>query len=463
MRNIVRQTIQRHRLIKPDALVLVGVSGGGDSVALLYALHALQDELHFALAVAHLNHQIRGAEAEQDEHFVQQLCWRLRIPFFSERADVPAKARADSVSLEMAARQVRFDFFMRTAQCIHADCLALAHNTDDHAETVMLRLCRGTGPQGLGGLPYTNILRGLAIIRPLRDVSHMQAIHFLQSHALNWREDHSNTDTRFLRNRVRHEILPLLETRMNPRIRQALGRMADIVRDENEWIHEQTQALCRACQSTRNPMQLNLNPLKKTHVALHRRVLQMWLYEQLPVAFALTMSHFNMLDQVINDMQGTQMVQLGQGWRVVRRYDQLFLEQQTFSPSFNLPLQVPGETLLPMIPLRVTTSWQQKLIKDPGRKIADYPCFVCISADRLADQTLYMRSWKAGDSFQPLGMKGTRKIQDIFVDAKIPRDQRQAIPLLICEEEIVWIPGYQVARGWEVPGKNSRALLVSVE
>lgn len=464
MRHIVRQTIQQQELIPSGAVVMVGVSGGADSIALLYLLHYLQRELACSLVVAHLNHAIRGDEADGDELFVRQLCLRLNVPFFSARVDVPGRVQTGPLSLEMAARQARFEFFARVAERVGSRLLALAHHADDQVETVLLRLCRGAGPQGLAGLPYRNVLHGLTIIRPLRDVTRRQVVSFLDAHRLSWREDLSNADVGYMRNRVRHEILPLLEQRMNPQVRSALGRMATIMRDENQWMDAQAANALIECRATEPPACLDVAKLMAVHIALRRRLLLLWLYEQGPESLTLSMAHLELLDTLTDSTDGTQRIHLGQGWGVIRRYNLLFLEKMAHENPFFTPLRIPGETLLPgIVALRVKTAFRGTLVKDRGGKIGVYPRFVCLNEARRNRRPLYMRSWQAGDTFLPFGMKGTRKIQDIFVDAKVPRDERERIPLLVCEKHVVWVPGYQVARGWEVPDGNGPVLLVRVE
>ena len=318
----IQRSFDRNAMARRGALVLVAVSGGADSIALLHALVHLRARFGLRLAVAHLHHGIRGAAADADARFVQRCAQRLGLPLVTERADVPRHARAEGVSLEMAARAARYAFLARAARQLHAAAVAVAHNADDQAETVLLRLARGAGPQGLGGMDPVSRQGGLKIIRPLLGVSRPAIIAFLKAHRLRWREDASNRDPHFLRNRVRHEILPLLERRLNPQIRTALQRTAEVLREENKFLERlATQALPQHTGPDRPT--LSVTRLAALPLALRRRALRLWLsaagvepeqldYAAIAVALAL-----------LAQKRGTKSVDLGGGWKIIRHYARL--------------------------------------------------------------------------------------------------------------------------------------------
>jgi len=447
------------KLLRPGQRVLVAVSGGADSVALAHALHRLRRRLDLRLVLAHLHHGIRGRAADADAAFVRRLARRLGLPLIAERADVPALARAAGVSLEMAARQARYEFLLRAARQTGADAVAVAHTADDQAETVLLRLARGAGPQGLGGMDARSQRDGLTILRPLLGLRHADLVAFLKQNRLRWREDASNRDVHFLRNRVRHELLPLIEKRLNPRIRDALLRTADVLRAEQAWLDELAAAALADCVGaarspdaarratvTEHPA-LAVRKLAALPLAARRRVVRLWLSGGGLAAERLDFDAVEAVLALLHHARGTQAAELGGGWRAVRRYRELVLESAP-TPAAGWRLDIrPYRGILRERPTQ------------PGR----LPARATLSARAVGAAPLTVRAWRPGDRIRPLGMPGSKKLQDIFTDAKVPRDRRAAVPVVVCRGEIVWLPGYRVARGWAVPRANSPSLLVTVE
>ena len=437
----VHESIRRHDLLPRGGHVLVAVSGGADSVALLHALHFLRKQLGLHLAVAHLNHGIRGKAADRDEDFVRHLAWQLGLPFFCERVDVPARARQRGISLEMAARNARYDFFARTGWPL----LATAHTADDQAETVLLRFLRGTGAQGLGGMARRTSRGGLSLVRPMLDVTHEDAVQFLKRHRLRWREDASNRDTDFLRNRVRHELLPLLEKKFNPQIRRALVRTSSILREENEWLDAVTAGKV-ALRAT-----LGAGTLRKLPLAIARRHIVRWLIFNEVEAEAVDFDVVERVLQLAARSTGTRTVPVSRTHRIVRRYDQLSVERVgKTSKALYQRLKVPGETVLTESGLVAVAMYAVGFKRTAGE--------VYLSRTAVGKSPLFMRTWRAGDRIKPLGMRGTKKLQDVFVEMKVPRDARARVLLLECRGEVVWVMGYRVARGWEVVGPGSKSI-----
>ena len=446
----IQRAFERHSMARRGDLLLVAVSGGADSVALLHALWTLRTKLGIRLAVAHLHHGIRGAAANADAAFVRRLAKRLALPLAEEYGRVPQQARAAGISLEMAARTARYDFFRNVAEKLSAAGVAVAHTADDQAETVLLRLARGAGPQGLGGMEPVSRRDGLKIIRPLLGVTRTEIVAYLKKNRLRWREDASNRDTHFLRNRVRHEILPLLERRLNPQIRAALLKTAEVLREENDLLDRiagralSPQAPRRA--GAARPT-LSVKRLIKLPLALRRRVLRLWLIGAGVDAEQLDFAAVAAALALMENQRGTKSVELGGGWKIIRRYDKLALEK-SYVPSaarWNLVIKP-----------------HRGIIKEKPTAPGQLPARATISAAAVSKSSLVVRAARPGDRMAPLGLNGTKKLQDIFTDAKVPRDQRAQIPVVECRGEIIWLPGYRVARGWEVPNPRSRSLLLTL-
>ena len=358
--------------------MLVAVSGGADSVALLVGLQRVAPGLGIQLRVAHLHHGLRGAEADADARFVRALAKRLKILCVTGRADVRALARKEKISIEMAARAARYAFLADAARRWGrrggAAAIATAHTMNDQAETVLLRLARGAGLRGLAGIPPERLEGEVRVVRPLLGVRRAAIEVFLKEAGQAWREDSSNDDRAMLRNRVRHEVLPLLAARLNPRIVETLARTAEILRGENE---------SRVGASLATPAGAD-----------KRRPYKMG----------------------------------------------------------SITVRVPGETRVPELGVGVETCEGRKVIRERGKAVGALPARASIAWARLGRRKLVVRSWRAGDRMAPLGMAGSKKLQDVFVDAKVPAARRGRVPVFACGGEIVWIPGYRVARGWEIRG-----------
>ena len=232
----LQSAIKDHELLEQGQRVLIGVSGGADSVSLVHALKELAPDLKITLLIAHLDHMVRGKEAEEDAEFVRSLARSLKIQCIVERADIPQMAKNRGISIEMAAREARYASFGRTGRKLKADVVVTAHTADDQAETVLLKLARGAGPAGSAGIARITTNGTMTVVRPMLDISREEVLAFLNKRSLEWREDKSNQDTLFLRNRVRHVVLPLIEAALNPQAKKALCRFADIAGEEDSHM-----------------------------------------------------------------------------------------------------------------------------------------------------------------------------------------------------------------------------------
>ena len=420
MVEIIYKTIKCQGLIPEGAKVVVGVSGGADSVALLRALH----QLGIPVTIAHLNHQLRGAESDGDERFVRELADGLGIPVTVKSIDVRQLAEGSGVSIEMAARQARHDFFHLVASGLKPQAsqplIALAHHADDQVETFILKLARGAGSEGLGGMSFSQTLGNLRIIRPMLEIPRTKIIEWLKKSGFEWREDASNADEAYLRNRVRHTVLPMLESELNPNLRETILRTMDILRAENEWMKLEIR-------------NLKLEP--GIPLAARRRLLREWLFEQ-----GVEELGFEAGEKILALMdrgEGSTLFELNDRLRVVVEYGKLRFEDagKAFHPAQAWKLSIESGS-----------GWK----RDHGKGAGILPAEASFDADKVGRSPITVRNFEPGDRINPLGMEGSRKLQDIFTDQKIPRAQRTAVPVVICRGEIIWLPGYRTARGWEV-------------
>ncbi|MDO9541947.1 MAG: tRNA lysidine(34) synthetase TilS [Kiritimatiellia bacterium] len=459
----VRNFIQSHHLIQHGQHVLIAVSGGADSIALLYVLRELKSRFHLRLTVAHLNHKIRGKDAEKDACFVKQLARRLHLDFALGTAAVPRLAGRLGISLEMAGRQARYDFFEKTALARRCDVVATAHTADDSVESILLMLMRGCGLQGLTGIPPLSRTGKITVVRPLLGIDRRTIEKYLRAHNLSWREDISNADPAFLRNRVRHELLPLLEAKYNKGIRQALIRLADVLRRENELLDTLAAAIyAEAFDKSRTA--LNCAVMVKHTLAVRRRVLRHWLKASDINAGTLNFQTINKLDSLLMNPAGGRSMELSGGIIIRHREHWLQIEsrEKEKNSHYRIRIAVPGRTILPRAGMSVTTDiglgiWRERT--KPGQ----LPARASLSLKAWRRHEIWARDWRAGDRMRPYGLAGTKKVQDIFGDAKVPVALRHRLPIFECAGEIIWLPGYRIAKGWEVRNLKQKALQLTVE
>lgn len=392
--------------------MVIGVSGGADSVALLRVFHSL----NIPVTIAHVNHQLRGTESDADERFVHELADELEIPLKVKSIDVQQLAEGSGVSIEMAARQARLDFFETFNNAI----IALAHHADDQVETFILKLSRGAGSEGLGGMSFSQTLGDLRIIRPMLEIPRTEIIEWLKKNKFKWREDASNSDETYLRNRVRHTVLPMLESELNPNLRETILRTMDILREEHAWMEFETR---------------NLKLETGAPLAARRRLLRKWLFEQ-----GVEEVGFDAVEKILALMdrgEGSLVFELNDRQRIVVEYGKLRFEDED---------QISQPVRAWKLSIESGTGWK----RDHGKGAGILPAEASFDADKVGNSPITTRNFEPGDRINPLGMDGSRKLQDIFTDQKIPRAQRPAVPVVICRGEIIWLPGYRTARGWEV-------------
>ncbi|MDE0427227.1 MAG: tRNA lysidine(34) synthetase TilS [Candidatus Poribacteria bacterium] len=474
--NFVQQMhrlISQHNMIEPDETVLVAVSGGADSLALLYGLHALHTQLNCWFHVVHLNHCLRP-DADADADFVQQHASLLDLPFTVRRAKVPRLVKKWKLSVEAAGRKARNQFYDTVCTEVGATKVALGHHQDDTAETVLMNLIRGSGATGLTGIAP---VRDLKIIRPLVGSTRQQIEAFLASIGVTPRHDATNTDKRYLRNRIRHELIPLLENNYNPNIRTGLTRTADVLGAESEYLNTIALAAFEACRisdtdkaAVPNSIVLNRTKFREYHIALQRRVLRQSVAEMLGDMNDLYFVHYEAMLNLIEGNVPNTAVALPNSLRFRRVYQHLVFERGTSaelsligeSNSFTHSLVVPGKTLIMALKAEITAevgevSSHETLTPSDGKfeAIFDYEKL----KETFAEVSPFIvRNRQRGDRFQPYGMQGTKKVKDFFIDAKVPRYKRDSIPLLVCGDQVLWLIGYTTCEPFKIKPSTQQYL-----
>lgn len=439
--SLVRTYIEKHSMISPGDVVLAGVSGGPDSVALLHVLNRLKEEYSIKLFAGHLNHMFRGGEADADARMVEDLAGEWEIPLVSERIDVPGYLKKNRLSPEEGAREVRYRFFQRTAREIGANRVALGHHADDQAETVLINLIRGAGITGLGGIPP---VREGMYIRPLMCVRRVQIEDYCRTFSIPYRVDSSNLKTIYLRNRVRLELLPLLEEKYNPAVVISLNHMAEIAREEDCYLEERAGGVLKDVLERREEVKvvISLERMARYPVALKRRVVRLACREVGEGARLPGYQHVDRILEVAGGASGRGKVELPGGLSAIIRYGllEIIKDKDSFAiPYYQHALQVPGTTFLPETGRVIVTE-----VLDAGG--AGDPRSFCrnetlVDLEKL-DGPLWVRRRMDGDIFSPLGMGGKMKLKKFLIDRKVPREERDAIPIVSCGNDIVWAAGF---------------------
>jgi tRNA(Ile)-lysidine synthase len=432
------KTIKRNGMITEGDKVCVAVSGGPDSIALLHYLSNLKDRLNITLSVQHINHMLRGVESDADERFVSETADKLSIPFVVTRIDVKKYRSAAGGSIQSSARELRYRTFGRLIEKGEADRVALAHTADDSAETVLMNLLRGSGHQGLSGIPA--VREGL-FIRPMIDVWKKDILKSLSKNSIHFRIDRSNEDTKYLRNRVRLELVPYLEKNYNPEITAALNRTASLSGDVLKFIGKiASEELDKSVvKEGRGEAVLDINLVAKLDPALQRELLRQAIEKV--KGFSRGIFYRNIEDLrslILSDSSGELNLP---GLVCVKSGEKLMLHtgRETASP-YSYRFRGEGDVVIDEAGCVVHIEEVES-----GRVEFDSSCMeVFVDADALPGDTVF-RNRKDGDRFRPLGGGGSQKLKDFFVNNKVARWERDKLPLLASGSDILWIPGMRLS------------------
>ncbi len=438
--------IQEQHLIPGQPKLVVAVSGGPDSVCLLHILVKLQEKLGIKLHVAHLNHQLRGAESEADAQYVADLARQLDIPATIEPRDVKAYQTQQRLSLEEAAREVRYTFLAQVANSIGTDRVAVGHTADDHVETILMHLIRGTGTRGLRGLQpssqWPSSGSSLTIIRPLLQVSREETNAYCHQHQLMPRIDTSNLSLSPLRNRIRQQLLPLLQS-YNPQVTEALLRTAHIAADDLAFLDKEVAHLWgRIAQKQENIITLDKERFLELPSALKRHLLRNCIEKLLGNLKDIETRHLEEIMAALNKSAGKR-INLPEGLIFSIEYDKYLLgsDPAALSPfpvlETEFALKIPGETQLPGWHIAATSIAREEM------KEADNDFTAYFDLDKVGNK-LTVRPRQPGDRFQPLGMSQSKKLNEFMIDSKIPRAWRPRIPIVGSPQHILWVVGWRI-------------------
>lgn len=457
----LQNTILQHDLIAPGDTVLVAVSGGADSVCLLHALHRLQQELQCALCAAHVNHMLRGSDADEDEAYVRTLCESLDVPLAVKRVDVRALAAAEKVTLEEAGRMARYAFFAEQRKVRSVQKVATAHNKNDQAETVLMRVMRGTGIEGLRGIQYR---RADQVIRPLLDIARADIEAYCRENGLRYQTDATNLEPAQTRSRIRNLLLPLLQEQFNPDIVSALARLAQNTGEDADFLDAYARRLYQRLNSpmpSHKPVVLHIESLQMIGPAIQARLVLLAAQDAMHAPdYRLERKHILDILALCGQPTGTSL-SLPQGLQASVEYSWLYFKdsRQDTVPEdkeFCIEAKAGGTYRLPNGAGRVTLAWEPAgYRRAEGQMVLDRAA--------IGDAPLTLRSRRKGDRFiyDPSGK--SKKLSRYLIDQKMPRDARDKMTLLCCGDVIAAIIGQRVAAPFYTDANTEEVLVVTYE
>jgi len=459
--------IRDHQMLTAGDLVVVGVSGGVDSVVLLHLLHRFSKRFGIRLHIAHLNHQFRGEEAERDAEFVRQLAATHGLPCTIERIDVPALVRAKKLSPQDAARSARYRFFHELAAQIGAQKIATAHHANDQAETVLAGLIRGVGLRGLGGIQPVS--HG-EIIRPLLTVTRAQIEEFASAEQLVYVTDSSNFSRKYLRNAIRLDLIPMLQERFSPAILDRLTAYAQMFQEDAFFIDKMAQMhYHNVCQRDKTAIRIELAQFSCLPMTLRRAVIVHAFHELTHAAHILSMRHVRAILQLFEHARPEQRYCLPSGIMVFCRNQCGWLEsgeQPTRSDEPALlaaiPLALPGFTKFGQWRIETTLEECVENTRAWGTCQSEGTIVQDMDYDRLR-LPIVVRFREPGDSFCPLGMGGKKRLKKFFIDRKVPQHTRHIIPLLVDQAGLIWVTGYAIDERVKVTTQTTRLLRCRIQ
>jgi len=451
-----QSAILRHGMIEKGDIVVVAVSGGPDSVCLLDVLYRLKDSLGISLVIAHFNHLLRSGEDEEETRFMQSLSKLYDIPL--ETDEWREGPQPSGGSKEEQARKARYAFLEGVRERCGARRIAVAHNLNDQAETVLMRLLRGSGPMGLSAM---SPVREDIIIRPFLAVKRDEIISYLQSGGLKYMIDSSNNSNIYLRNRIRLEVIPALE-KVQPSVINSLTRLAGIMRQDEAYLAKEASGLFGELkrEEREGAIALDITALNSLHPALRGRVLRYAVIAVKGDLFRVGEVHIRALETLIANLSPSASVRLPDGITVRRQYDLVLFEKKGARPSVLKELVIPGPGRYHMqYPPQIINVEEFKGVSSNPSAATPHEAYLDAG---LIKYPLKVRGVRPGDRFIPMGMDQPKKLKEFFIDRKVPRMERPFVPILTCRGEIVWICGMRPDNRFRITEKTMKIIRVSL-
>ena len=421
--------------------MLVGYSGGPDSTFLLMALK----QMHPDVAAVYVNHQLRGRESKKEEEFVRQFCNKNKIPLFVEKINWKKRP----VDLEQSARKRRYRHLAKVAKEHRFDKVALAHHKDDAVETFLLHLVRGAGPDGLAGMPVQRDI----YVRPLLQCSHEEILQYLQQHRIPFFMDTTNKSSKFRRNRIRNQLIPYLEKHFNPEFSEAIHRTINWIEEQNRLLKELLHPYERILERKEGMWVVDRSEWLRLSPPLQKALLKRFV-QRMSTDVQLNATT---LENLVSCIQSQRHMELP-GFLNVRCKERVVEFVKKEQRMGLVETDVPSSGQYPFPAGEVTLDFSVRSRQD----FAPAPHIAYLDADK-ASFPLYIRNWKKGDSFRPLGMKGHKKLSDFLIDKKVPRNSRKQIPLVYKDDDLVWVTGHQIHHDYRVTESTTKVLRIEAK
>jgi tRNA(Ile)-lysidine synthase len=448
----VENNIKKYNLIKEKDSILIGLSGGPDSVMLLHALIKIQNSLDFQIYASHINHLYRGDDAYKDEDFVRQLCEDKGIKLYIKRQNASILAKEKKITEEEAGREIRYGFFNEILEELGGGLIATAHNKNDQAETLLQRVIRGTGIEGLTGMDY----KQENIIRPILNIDKEEILKYLNKNNLEYCIDKTNEQPIYGRNKIRLELIPYIEKNFNKNLQDTLFRMSENMKDDYNIIRDQVQLDFKGCLISRDKEKiiLDIDKLLEFSKGIRSRILRNSIEIIKGNKVDVERKHIDYLDRFAGKKQTGKTVDLGDNIIGEVSYEKLIIRNKDKIKNYMYNLEV-GINYIEEINKGI------KISKHGNNKINNNTNSILVDSEKVQGQ-LKVRNRKSGDKFQPLGMKGNKKVKDYFIDEKIPVRLRDEIPLICDDENIIWIAGYRMNHKYRITEKTSKTIKIEI-
>jgi tRNA(Ile)-lysidine synthase len=455
----VLEAIKTHNMLTYGDRVVVAVSGGPDSICLLHILHGLREEFNLILYAAHVNHCLRGEEANKDEEYVKEFCRSLQIECFSRKIDINKLAEERGLSTESAAREARYEFFDELLHKLKAQRIALAHNANDQAETVLMRIMRGAGMEGIIGI---KAVRENIFIRPLINIKRESIEGYCEGNKLSPRIDKTNHESIYTRNKIRLELIPYIKENFNSDIVEVLNRLADNLSRDNDYLENIVNEKFKSYCGRKGEKVIIDKEAFGEHEAVITRILRLSIFELKGNLYNIEKVHIYDLINLQKSGTGKRITLPG---NVVgyNNYESIELSLSKTYVNNELEreytLNINEEIYIEEFNLRISARIIDKNEKIDFKEKTNVKYFDC---DKMQGN-ITIRRRKNGDRFTPFGMKGSKKLKDFFMDLKIPQDERDRIPLVCFGENIAWIVGYRMSDNYKVDKTARNILEVKIE
>lgn len=446
----VKITVEKYNMLSIGDHVIVGLSGGPDSVCLLKILETLKSTYKLKISAAYIDHGLRPEETPKEIEFCKSLCESFNIPFYTQSVDVKEYAKNEKINTQEAARILRYGALEQITLYINAHKIAVGHNADDQAETVIMRLLRGAGPPGLSGIPPVR----KKIIRPLIEVERGEIEKFLKENQIQYIIDSSNETLKYLRNKIRDQLMPVIKS-ISPMAIKIISNTADILREENDYINVTvTKSLMRLMsRKTDKSVEFFCNPMEVLNIVILRRALR-FAIDSVSSLRALTYDHIEDIIKLIKNGKPGDRVYLPNNVRAIKGYATLVI---TAEPPKKLSTYIINEPQDVYLKEASAVLQLKEIKKDEIQSFGDGKNTIYVDMDKIK-LPLIVRARSPGDYFYPFGFGKRKKLQDFFVDEKVPRDERDTVPVIESDGNIVFIAGYRVDDRFKIDDNTKRCL-----